>query len=67
MPDPSMDRREFLERLRTDRLDVVRKNAALLTSFRPLDPSAAAEPRDRLGPFFTGRNLPWIDPRYKDA
>ena len=51
----------------TDSLDVVRKNAALLKSFVPWGPAETAALSDRLAPFFAGENLPWMDPRYKDA
>jgi aryl-alcohol dehydrogenase-like predicted oxidoreductase len=51
----------------TDSLDVVRENAALLRAFRPMDAPERAALTARLGPFFAGRHLPWMDPGYRDA
>jgi uncharacterized protein len=51
----------------TDSLEVVRANAGLLRSFRPMDGTERAALAARLGPFFAGRNLPWMDPEYRDA
>ncbi len=50
-----------------DSLDVVGKNADILKNFRPLEPAERASLTARLGPFFAGRNLSWMDPGYKDA
>ncbi len=51
----------------TDSLDVVRRNAELLRTFTPLAASEADRIRDVLSPFFAGRNLPWMDPAYRDG
>jgi uncharacterized protein len=51
----------------TDSLDVVGANAALLRTFRPMDGAERAALAARLGPFFAGRSLPWMDPGYRDA
>lgn len=51
----------------TDSLDVVRANAGVLRSFRPMDGPERAALAGRLRPFFAGRNLPWMDPEYRDA
>jgi uncharacterized protein len=50
-----------------DSLDVVRANAALLKAFVPFDPGERAALGARLGPFFAGKNLPWMEPGYRDA
>jgi uncharacterized protein len=50
-----------------DSLEVVEKNAALLRSFEPLPPAEMARIRSILDPFFAGRNLPWMDPAYRDG
>jgi hypothetical protein len=50
----------------TDSLDVVRKNAALLKEFRPLEPEEMSAVRRGLGPFFAGLDVPWMRPLYKE-
>ena len=51
----------------TDSLDVVRRNAELLRAFTPLSASETDRIREVLSPFFAGRNLPWMDPSYRDG
>lgn len=51
----------------TDSLEVVRANAALLRSFRPLPPEEMKRLAVKLEPLFAGRNLPWMRPGYRDG
>ena len=50
-----------------DSLEVVEKNAALLRAFEPLPAAEMARIGSTLAPFFAGRNLPWMDPAYRDG
>jgi aryl-alcohol dehydrogenase-like predicted oxidoreductase len=51
----------------TDSVEVVRKNAALLRDFRPLSPEEKGRLTVKLEPFYAGRRLPWMNPRYRDG
>jgi hypothetical protein len=50
-----------------DSPDVLKKDIALLRSFKPMNPAEMKNMRLRLGPFFGGENLPWMDPSYTDG
>jgi len=50
----------------TDSLDVVRKNAALLKDFKPLEPEEMAAVCGGLAPFFSSRSIPWMQPSYQE-
>jgi aryl-alcohol dehydrogenase-like predicted oxidoreductase len=51
----------------TDSVEVVRKNAALLKSFRPLPPGDMKRIGVKLEPFMAGNQLPWMQPGYRDG
>jgi aryl-alcohol dehydrogenase-like predicted oxidoreductase len=51
----------------TDSLDVVKKNAALLKSFKPLSPDEMKKLGVTLEPFMSGNHLPWMQPGYADG
>jgi aryl-alcohol dehydrogenase-like predicted oxidoreductase len=51
----------------TDSVEVVRKNAALLKSFKPLTAEEMKALTVALEPFMDGTELPWMKPGYKDG
>jgi len=51
----------------TDSVEVVRKNAALLKSFKPLTPEEMKRLAVTLEPFMSGSHLPWMQPGYADG
>jgi len=51
----------------TDSVEVVQKNAALLKSFKPLNPEEMKRLTVDLEPFFAGGRLPWMNPGYRDG
>lgn len=51
----------------TDSVEVVRKNAALLKSFKPLTPDEMKKLAVVLEPFMAGSHLPWMQPGYADG
>jgi len=50
-----------------DSLEVLRKNLALLHSFKPLEESEMEKLRVGLRPFYDADDLPWLDPNYRDG
>jgi len=51
----------------TDSVDVVQKNAALLKNFEPLTRDEMNKLTVKLEPFNTGKDIPWMQPGYKDG
>lgn len=51
----------------TDSLEVLKKNIALLKSFKKMKPEEMQKIRVDLEPFFQGRNLAWMQPSYTDG
>ncbi len=51
----------------TDSVDVIRKNAALLKSFKSLTPDEMKKLAVTLEPFMAGTHLPWMHPGYLDG
>ena len=51
----------------TDSVEVVRKNAALLKSFKPMTAEEMKALSVPLEPFMAGAGLPWMNPGYKDG
>jgi len=50
-----------------DSVDVVRTNAALLRTFKPMTPEEMKRLAVTLEPFMAGTNLPWMQPGYRDG
>jgi predicted aldo/keto reductase-like oxidoreductase len=50
-----------------DSLDVLKKDIELLKNFRKMNPAEMEAMRRRLGPFYAGLNLPWMNPAYTDG
>jgi len=50
-----------------DSLEVLRKNLALLRSFKPLEESEMERLWVGLRPFYDADDLPWLDPNYRDG
>ncbi len=50
-----------------DSLEVLRKNLALLRSFKPLEESEMERLRVGLRPFYDADDLPWLNPNYRDG
>jgi predicted aldo/keto reductase-like oxidoreductase len=50
-----------------DSLDVLKKDIELLKNFRKMNPAEMEGMRRRLGPFYAGLNLPWMNPAYTDG
>ncbi len=51
----------------TDGVAIVRKNAALVRDFRPMDADEMKKVRAGLQPFFGNDSLPWACPGYRDG
>ncbi len=51
----------------TDSLEVLKKNIALLKSFKKMKPEEMKKIQADLKPFFEGRNLAWMQPGYTDG
>jgi len=51
----------------TDNVDVVKKNIENLKNFRPMDAEEMRKIRADLRPFFEHKNLPWMQPGYRDG
>jgi hypothetical protein len=51
----------------TDSLEVVKKNRELLLNFSPMSPEEMQKIRGDLEPFFAGKNVPWMQPGYRDG
>ena len=51
----------------TDSVDVVKKNIEILKNFKPLAAEEMKRTRVDLSPFFENKNLPWMQPGYKDG
>ncbi len=51
----------------TDSVDVVKKNIENLKKFRPMDAEEMKRIRVDLNPFFEHKNLPWMEPNYRDG
>jgi uncharacterized protein len=50
-----------------DSLDVLKENIALLKEFKTMSAAEMEAMRARLGPFFSGDRLPWMEPGYRDG
>jgi len=50
-----------------DSLDVLKENIALLKEFKTMSAAEMEAMSARLGPFFWGDRLPWMQPGYKDG
>ncbi len=50
-----------------DSLDVLKKNIELARSFQKMSPTEMQEITARLEMFFRGRNVPWMQPGYRDG
>ena len=50
-----------------DSVEVIRKNARLLKSFKPLTPEEMKKLAVTLEPFMAGTHLPWMQPGYSDG
>jgi predicted aldo/keto reductase-like oxidoreductase len=51
----------------TDSLEVVKKNSELLKNFSPMNPDEMEKIKGTLEPFFAGKNVPWMQPGYRDG
>jgi aryl-alcohol dehydrogenase-like predicted oxidoreductase len=51
----------------TDSLEVVKKNSELLRNFSPMNPDEMEKIKGTLEPFFAGKNVPWMQPGYRDG
>lgn len=51
----------------TDSLDVMKKNLAILQSFKPLSKERMKELRAELDPFYRSNHLPWMQAGYRDG
>jgi hypothetical protein len=51
----------------TDSVEVVKKNIEILKNFKPLEAQEMQKIRADLGPFFEHKNLPWMQPGYRDG
>jgi len=51
----------------TDSVDVVKKNIENLKNFRPMAAEEMKKIRADLNPFFEHKNLPWMQPGYRDG
>jgi len=51
----------------TDSVDVVKKNIENLKNFRPMDAEEMKKIRADLRPFFEPKNIPWMQPGYRDG
>jgi predicted aldo/keto reductase-like oxidoreductase len=51
----------------TDSLEVVKKNRELLKNFDPMSPEEMDRIKGELEPFFSSRDVPWMQPDYSDG
>jgi len=51
----------------TDSLDVVKKNRELLRNFSPMSPEEMEKIKGELKPFFTSKEIPWMQAGYTDG
>ena len=51
----------------TDSVDVIKSNIEILKNFKVMDAEEMKKIRAALGPFFEHKNLPWMQPGYRDG